>query len=137
MQIDPRNKMMTDALYIPGMFTAAVLLAEVVTAIYIFGSMHQAFSQGSTIGLLLLPLVVIALCTFLFLSAIKDRSRQVADSHVRYELSAAWPWGALLGLVGLVLAALGGPHVVGVFVYFLVGQVLVFLFAHFSRLRKR
>ena len=114
------------------LFPSLLLLAEVVLSAFLYVSVHQAFGQTDAVVMfVVVPSVALTLCGGLFLLALK------ASSSRKSSLGPAWVLGSLIGLFGLFLGVLVGPHLAALYVWFLGAQLITFLVAYVSHLLHR
>jgi hypothetical protein len=117
---------------------AALLLAEIVTALFAYSTMHQALDSGDAILLLLaVPALVLFTCSVALGAAIRDQVCRASASRGK-AFSIAWALGALLGLTGLLLSVMAGPHFGPVLGAWSLGvQAVIYFIAHLARNRRQ
>ena len=114
------------------LFPSLLLLAEVVLSALLYVSVGQAFGRTDTVVMfVLVPSVSLALCGGLLLLAVR------ASSSSKSNLGPAWVMGSLIGLFGLFLGIVVGPHLAAFYVWFFGAQLLIFLVAYVHRLLHR
>ena len=110
------------------------LLAQAALAWRLYATTHQSYDRGDALALFaFLPSVVFASCAYMLLRSLHEwnvnrSSLQPVGSALLYFVV-----GAVIGLVSLWFAFVGGPHVAGFFMFWpLLLQVLLFGLARAS-----
>lgn len=112
----------------------AGICIEVGIAVCLYATTHQAYDSGDSVAFLVVwPIVVLALCAYLLV--LSNQNWGMYRSTLQPNTRALWLFatGTAVGVIGLLLALLSGPHIGGVFVIWpLLVQVILFVQARAS-----
>jgi hypothetical protein len=112
----------------------AGICIEVGIAVCLYATTHQAYDSGDSVAFLVVwPIVVLALCAYLLV--LSNQNWRMYRLTRQPNTRALWLFatGTTVGVIGLLLALLSGPHIGGVFVIWpLFAQVILFVQARAS-----
>jgi len=119
-----------------GAATFALLAAEATAVAWLYASVHEAFGTADAIAMFAAyPAIALVLCGVLFVFALR-RAKGGKPSE-RQQVGVVWSVGAVVGLLGLLFGLLLGPHLAAFYSWFLLTQVVIYVFAYVAVLLRR